>query len=84
MSLLSDCGCRCVAVTANLSVDLLQELDRLAEKLGLGRSELIRQAIERMLEDADDIAVSEARMADDDDGVVSWAQVKAEPDTPSA
>lgn len=84
MSSLSNPGCRCVAVKVSLSVDLLQELDRLAETLGLSRSELIRQAIERTLEDADDIAVSEARMADANDGVVPWAQVKAEPETPSA
>ena len=45
---------------------------------GLSRSALIRRAIERMLEDIDDVAVSEVRLSDADDAVVSWEQVKAE------
>lgn len=69
---------RRVAVNVNLTVGLLQELDRLAEGSGLSRSAFIRQAIEHALEDAEDIAVAEARMGDPNDGVVPWEQVKAE------
>lgn len=67
-----------VAVSISLSAELLQELDRVADSAGLSRSALIRRVVERMLEDMDDIAVSEARLSDADDAVVPWEQVKAE------
>ena len=42
------------------------------------RSALIRQAVERLLEDVEDIAVSEGRLQDADDKLIPWDQVKAE------
>jgi predicted DNA-binding protein len=69
---------RRVAVNVNLTVGLLERIDRLAETAGVTRSALIRQAIEDMLEDAEDIAISEARLADEDDPLVPWGQVKVE------
>jgi len=69
---------RRVAVNVNLTVGLLDRLDRLAERSGLSRSALVREAVERVLEDAEDVAVSEARLQDADDPLVPWRQVKAE------
>jgi len=69
---------RRVAVNVNLTVGLLEQIDRMSESCGLSRSAFIRQAVERVLEDADDIAVSEARLQDASDRVVPWEQVKAE------
>lgn len=69
---------RRVAVNISLSVGLLEHLDALAASEGRSRSAFIRAAIERMIEDADDIAVSEARLKDPNDPWVPWEQVKAE------
>ena len=69
---------RRVAVNINLSVGLLQQIDELAENLGTSRSALIRQSLEQTLEDAMDIAVSEARRRDPNDRLIPWEQVKAE------
>lgn len=41
------------------------------EKVAPNRSALVRRSIERMLEDIDDISVSEARLSDAEDAVVS-------------
>ena len=77
MAKAADTGSRRVAVNVNLTVGLLDRIDRLAESSGSTRSALIRQAVEDMLEDAEDIAVSEARLADPDDPLVPWEQVRA-------
>jgi predicted DNA-binding protein len=69
---------RRVAVNVNLTVGLLERIDRVADESGISRSALIRQAIERMLEDGEDVAVSEARLRDADDPLIPWAQVRAE------
>jgi predicted DNA-binding protein len=78
MAKITDTEARRVAVNVNLTVGLLDRIDRLADSAGLSRSALIRQAVERMLEDAEDIAVSEARLRDADDPLVPWSRVKAE------
>jgi predicted DNA-binding protein len=69
---------RRVAVNVNLTVGLLDRIDRLADSTGQSRSALIRQAVERLLEDAEDVAVSEARLQDADDALIPWEKVKAE------
>jgi predicted DNA-binding protein len=67
-----------VPVKVSLTVALLDRLDCLAGSTGKSRSALVRQAVERLLEDAEDIAVSEARLQDADDELIPWKQVKAE------
>jgi mRNA interferase RelE/StbE len=67
---------RRVAVNVNLTVGLLDQIDHLADSAGVSRSALIRQAVERMLEDADDVAVSEARLRDANDPLVPWKRLK--------
>jgi predicted DNA-binding protein len=66
---------RRVAVNVNLTVGMLEQLDALAEAQGLSRSALMRQAIEQLIEDMDDIAVSEARLKEER---IPWEVVKAE------
>jgi len=78
MPKITDNSTRRVAVNISLSVGLLEHLDELAAREGISRSAYIRAAIERMMEDADDIAVSEARLKDENDPWVPWEQVKAE------
>ena len=41
----------------------------------MSRSAFIREAIERMLEDTDDIEVSQARLADGEDPLIPWEQL---------
>jgi predicted DNA-binding protein len=69
---------RRVAANVNLTAGLLDRIDRLAESTGRSRSAVIREALEHLLEDAEDIAVSEARLRDADDELVPWEEVKAE------
>jgi predicted DNA-binding protein len=71
-------GVEQVRVNIALAVGLLEQVDRMAEDLGVSRSALIQQAVERMVEDAEDVAVSLARLQDPDDPEVPWEEVKAE------
>ena len=66
-----------VGVHISLAAALLRELDAAAGDVGMSRSAFVSAAIARMLEDIDDIAVSQARLADPNDPLVSWEQVKA-------
>ncbi len=65
-----------VAVSVDLSSALLAQLDEAAARQGLSRAEFIRQAVEQALEDAEDAAVSIARLQDAADPLVPWDEVK--------
>jgi metal-responsive CopG/Arc/MetJ family transcriptional regulator len=62
---------RRVAVNVNLTVGLLEQVDRYVAERGLSRSALIRD----LLEDAMDIAISEERLKEPR---IPWETVKAE------
>ena len=62
---------RSMAVNFSLPLDLLANLDELAARAGVSRSEFLRGLIEQALEDADDVAVAKERLADEADGWVS-------------
>ena len=68
---------RRVTVKVYLTAGLLGQFDGLARQHGLSRSALIRQAAEKMLEDAEDVAVSEARLNGRNDPLVARAKVRA-------
>ena len=70
-------ACR-VTVKISLPAALVEDLDALAEQEGMSRSGFIRAAIERMFEDADDVAASEAALGDENDPLVPWEQVRRE------
>ena len=63
-------------VTARLPEVVLESLDAAAAKLNRSRAEIIRQAIERYLEDFDDLSTAADRLRDPDDPISEWDQVK--------
>ena len=74
----SDARTQQVVVNISLAVGLLEKVDQAAEESGVSRAAFIRQALERALEDAEDTAISTARLQDPGDPVVPWDQVNAE------
>ncbi len=65
-------------VTARLPDDLVDALDVAARELKRTRAEIIRQAIERYLEDFDDLSIAVERLRDPSDPVLDWEEVKRE------
>ena len=65
-------------ITVCLPDALVATLDSAASTLNRTRAELVRQAVERHLEDFDDLAVAIERMGDPTDTVLDWNQVKRE------
>ncbi len=65
-------------ITARLPDDLVVALDAAAKELKRTRAEIIRQAIERYLEDFDDLSVAVERLRDPSDPVLDWEEVKRE------
>ena len=63
-------------VTARLPDDLVRALDAAARDLKRSRAEVIRQAVERYLEDFDDLSVAVDRLRDPSDPVLDWDEVK--------
>jgi predicted DNA-binding protein len=69
---------RSVAINLSLPLELLARTDEAAAEAGVSRSEFLRSILERVLEDADDLAVAKARLADEADGWVSLDELRAE------
>lgn len=69
---------RSVAVNFTLPLELLALMDQLAAEAKLSRSEFLRNLIQEALEDAEDLAVSRKRLADEADGWVSLDELRAE------
>ncbi len=65
-------------ITARLPDDLVDALDVAAKELKRTRAEIIRQAIERYLEDFDDLSVAVERLRDPSDPLLDWEEVKHE------
>lgn len=63
-------------ITARLPNELVEALDRAARDLHRSRADLIRQAIERYLEDFVDIAAALQRLRDPADPVLDWDEVR--------
>ncbi len=62
-------------VTARLPDALVEALDAAAE-LKRSRADIVRQALERYLEDFDDLTVALERLRDPADPVLDWDHVK--------
>jgi hypothetical protein len=58
---------RNVAINFSLSMRLLTLIDEQAARSGLSRSGFMRAILERALEDAEDIEIAQARLADESD-----------------
>ena len=63
-------------VTARLPDELVEALDAAARDLKRSRAEVIRQAIERYIEDFDDLSVAIDRLRDPSDPVLDWDDVR--------
>ena len=63
-------------ITARVPRELVEALDAAAEDLKRSRADIIRQALERYLEDYDDLEVALERLRDPADPVLDWDQVR--------
>ena len=63
-------------VTVRLPDELVKALDAAARDLKRSRAEVIRQAIERYIEDFDDLSVAIDRLRDPSDPVLDWDDVR--------
>ena len=64
------------AITVDLPPALRERLDSAARHLNRRRTEIIRQAVERYLEDFDDVIVASERRRDRTDPVLDWDLVR--------
>lgn len=63
-------------VSARLPDELVRALDAAARDLKRSRAEVIRQAIERYIEDFDDLSIAIERIRDPGDPVLDWDDVR--------
>ena len=65
-------------ITARVPDEVAKALDIAAAALNRSRAEVIRQALERYLEDFDDLTVALERLRDPSDPVLDWDEVRRE------
>ena len=65
-------------VTARVPDELVEALDAAAAQLKRSRADVVRQALERYLEDFDDLSVALDRLRDPSDPVLDWDEVRRE------
>ncbi len=65
-------------ITATIPTAMGEALDAVATELNSTRSQVVRAALERYLEDHDDLTVAMARLRDSGDSVLEWDEVKPE------
>ncbi len=65
-------------ITARVPDHLVEAVDAAAARLNRSRADVIRQALERYLEDFDDLSVALERLQDPSDPVLDWDEVKRE------
>lgn len=65
-------------ISARLPETVVAALDAAAARLRRSRAEVIRQAIERYLEDFDDLNLAVERLRDPTDPVLDWERVRRE------
>ena len=63
-------------ITARLPDAVVDALDAAASRLKRSRAEIVRQAVERYLEDLDDLSVAIERLQDPNDPVLDWDRVR--------
>ena len=65
-------------ITARVPDNLVEALDAAAAELNRSRAALVRQALERYLEDYNDLSVAIERLRDPSDPVLDWDEVRNE------
>ena len=65
-------------ITARVPDELVEALDAAATDLKRSRADIIRHALERYLEDYDDLDVALERLRDPADPVLDWDEVRQE------
>lgn len=65
-----------VQVTARIPTQVVESLDAAAATLKRSRAAMVRTAVERYLEDFDDLAVAIERLRDPADPVLDWEDVR--------
>ena len=63
-------------ITARIPDGLVEALDAAATQLKRSRAAVVRQALERYLEDFDDLAMAVERLRDPCDPVLDWDEVR--------
>lgn len=63
-------------ITTRVPDELLAALDSAAAQLQRSRAEVVRQALERYVEDFDDLDIALQRLRDPSDPVLDWEEVK--------
>ena len=63
-------------VTVRLPDSVIDALDAVAARLHRSRAEVIRQAVERYLENFDDLTVASQRLSDPSDPMWDWGYVR--------
>ena len=65
-------------ITARVPDELAESLDAAAAQLKRSRADVIRQALEKYLEDFDDLSAALDRLRDPSDPVLDWDEVRRE------
>lgn len=65
-------------ITAQIPDLLVEELDTAAKESDQSREDIVRQAIERYLEDLNDIRIAQERLGDPTDQALDWDRVRHE------
>lgn len=65
-------------ITARVPEGIIEALDAAAARLNRSRAQIVRQALERYLEDYDDLTVAVERLRDPTDPVLDWDEVRRE------
>ena len=65
-------------IAARVPDALVEALDLAAKELNRSRADIVRQAVERYLEDFDDLTVALQRLGDSSDPVLDWDEVRHE------
>ena len=63
-------------ITARVPQPVVEALDAAAAQLRRSRAQVIREALERYLEDYDDLSVALERLRDPSDPVLDWDDVR--------
>ncbi len=63
-------------ITARVPQPVVDALDTAAAQLKRSRAQVVRDALERYLEDFDDLAVAVERLRDPSDPVLDWDEVR--------